>query len=152
MKHLWEVNHPYCCNEGNYYSNDCGATYRSWPDFIAAEGDSDLDYNLIFRWGWLEEDEDGTPTYAGDGNYRNGRLLIFFMGQRKGLYRYAEVDICRADEPSVRAFLEPRLAHLLRLWAPLAAPPEDGSQTPPAGDGEGDSRPNHSPSPSKEGA
>jgi len=123
--HLWEAEHPYYCNEGNYYSNDCGARYKRWSDFIASEGDADLDMNLVFRWDWVEGEDWGAEPYEGDDNYRNGLFKVFFLGQRKGIYRYAVVEVCRADESAVLAYLRPRMAHMLALWSPLSeAKPE----------------------------
>lgn len=121
-EHLWEVDHSYYCSTGNYYSNECSAGYRTLADFLKAEGNSDLDMNLVFRWDWGEGGESvaGGSPFSGDEYYRNGVLQVFFIGQRKGLFRSAEVQVCRADEPAVRAYLEPRLAHLLSLWAPLS--------------------------------
>jgi hypothetical protein len=119
--HLWEVEHDYYCNEGNYFSNDCHAEYSRWQDFAEATKDEDFDYNLVFRWDWkgpTDDSGENVPPNA-DPYYRDGRLLIFYMGQRKGLYRYVEVSVCQADEPAVREWLKPRLAHLLKLWAPL---------------------------------
>lgn len=29
MSHLWEVDHPYYCNLGNYFDNNCGNHYKS---------------------------------------------------------------------------------------------------------------------------
>ena len=92
MKHLWEVEHPYYCNEGNYYQNGCGQEYSTFAEFMESEGDSDIDYNLLFRWDWKEDGEycfetnAAKSSYNGDDYYRNGRLLLFFMGQRKGAY------------------------------------------------------------------
>lgn len=128
-KPLWSVEHPYYCNEGNYYApgrDQPTARYRSWAEFIEAEGNSDPDYNLLFRWDWRESEDWGHGVaFTGDENYRNGVLLLFWMGQRKGLYRWTEVEVCRADEPAVREFLRQRLDYLMRLWAPLTlSPPE----------------------------
>jgi hypothetical protein len=120
---LWEIDHPYYCSRSNFYAkgNDQPfVRYRSWSEFLREEGDFvDYDYNLLFRWDWLEGEGWELPEFNGDENYRNGLLMLFWMGQRKGLYRWSEVEICRADEPEVRRFLEPRLAHLLALWSPL---------------------------------
>ena len=142
--HLWEVDHSYYCNEANYFvgGNDhhkvCDE-HKRWSDFIAEYADADFDMNLVFRWDWVEEDpETGESTYKGDDNYRNGILKIFWMGQRKGLYRFSLVEVCRADEPAVIAFLRPRWEHLRELWAPLSA---DAARTlpetaqPQSGDG-----------------
>ena len=122
-KHLWEIDHPYYCNQGNYFAaggQDVFAHYRSWADFFVEEGDSDPDYNLLFRWDWHEGEDhsDGVP-FNGDVNYRNGVLLLFWMGQRKGLYRWSEVEVCRADEPAVREFLQARFDYLKRVWEPF---------------------------------
>jgi len=121
-KHLWEVDHPYYCNEGNYFAREsCCSKYRSWTDFVEEEGDSDLDMNLVFRGDWKEAEDDygNKIPFNGNVNYRNGRLLIFWMGQRKGLYRYSTIEVCRADEPAIRAWLQLRYDHLKTLWEPL---------------------------------
>lgn len=121
-EHLWEAKHPYYCNQGNHFDNDCGSEFKSFAEFLAEYEEADMDYNLVFRWDWHEGEDYGAGEFNGDVNYRNGHLLIFWMGQRKGLYLYTKVDVCRADEPAVRAFLEPRFAHLLKLWTPLDPP------------------------------
>lgn len=128
-RRLWGSDHPYYCNEGNYYApgNDQPhGRYRSWSAFLDCEGASDMNMNLLFRWDWREggDWEHGT-AFTGDENYRNGILLLFWMGQRKGLYRWTEIEVCRSDEPSVREWLTSRLTHLLSMWAPLsiAQPP-----------------------------
>lgn len=119
-KHLWEIKHLYYCNEGNYFARESvGIEYRSFADFLAEEGDLDMDYNLLFRWDWTVENDDGESNSNGDIYHRNGKLKLFWMGQRKGLYRYSLVDVCRADEPAVIEFLRPRMLHLFSLWEPL---------------------------------
>jgi len=119
VSHLWEAKHAYYCNEGNHYANGCGSDYKRWSDFLDEEADMDMDYNLVFRWDWVEGEDEGAEPFDGDVNYRNGILKVFFMGQRKGAYRWATVQVCRADEHAVRAFLEPRYRYLMRLWAPF---------------------------------
>jgi hypothetical protein len=124
MVHLWEVDHAYCCNLGNYFatSRDLPITrFKSFADFLSEWGDADFDYNLLFRWDWHEGEDHDLPPYNGDDNYRNGLLLIFWMGQRKGLYQWSEIEVCRADEPEVIKFLQPRFEHLMKLWEPLTA-------------------------------
>jgi len=119
-KHLWEVDHDYYCNEGNYFSNDCGSEFSSFSDFILQEGDSDIGLNLIFRWDWDENHpETGQSTFNGDPYYRNGKLKLFFIGQRKGLFRFSIIDVCRKDEDEVIKFLQPRMQYLFSLWQPL---------------------------------
>lgn len=123
--HLWEVDHPYYCNESNYYSNECHAKYLRWQDFFAAQGDMDLDMNLLFRWDWKAPRKDGEfeqpIEWVGDENYRDCNLQLFFVGQRKGLFRCVGIDVCRADEPAVRAWLLVRFEHLQKLWTPFQA-------------------------------
>ena len=124
---LWDIEHPYYCNEGNHFasSNDCHAHYGRWQDFVAEQGDGDLDMNLVFRWDWEAPRSDGRDTpivWQGDENYRDCELKLFYMGQRKGLYRWVTVDVCRSDEPAVREWLSIRFAHMLKLWEPFTAP------------------------------
>ncbi len=118
--HLWDAKHSYYCNEGNYFASEsCESSYKSFAEFIAEDGHADFDMNLLFRFDWEEESDDGGSTFNGDVNYRNGVLKLFWMGQRKGLYRWTVVEVCRADEPAVIEFLKPRLQHLLELWSPF---------------------------------
>lgn len=124
MTALWDQGHAYYCAESNFYARGDQQpfqAYKSLADFLAEEGDADLDWNLVFRWDWKEEDDDdGGSSYNGDPNYRNGKLLLFIMNQRKGLYRWVSVEVCRADEPAVIEYLRPRWEHLQKLWAPLS--------------------------------
>lgn len=120
--HLWEVDHPYYCYKKNYFTTKTVCDeHATWASFEWKYRNADVDTNLVFRWDWLEgEDWDAEP-FNGDVNYRNGKLLIFWMSQRLGLYRCSEVDVCRADEPAVVAFLRPRWEHMRWLWEPLSS-------------------------------
>lgn len=132
-KHLWEVDHPYYANEGNYFSQDCHTTFKTWPRFAADSADEDLDLNLVYRWDWKEGEDDEAGAFNGDENYRNGRLLIFYIGQRKALARSVEIEVCRADEPAVIEWLRPRFAKLMDIWEPLSPP--NGSEPEARSDG-----------------
>lgn len=104
--HLWEAKHSYYCNNGNYFANDCGNEFYSWESFLEAEGDCDPDYNLLFRWDW---------------DRRERTLSLYWMGQRKGLYRYTIVrGMADDDESSVRDWLAERWKHLSDLWSPIS--------------------------------
>lgn len=126
-RHLWEVDHPYYCNEGNWFSNSdkCHAHYNRWQDFLSEQGDADLDMNLVFRFDWIppyEDDDSEKPiAWQGDEYYRDSILKLFYMGQRKGLYRWATVDVCRKDEQAVREWLQVRWNHMRTLWEPLSS-------------------------------
>lgn len=112
MPHLWEIEHPYYCNEGNYYARESvEGKYDSWAGFAESEGDSDFDMNLVFRWDWLKAD----PTDEHWGN-KTDVLMIFWMGQRKGLYRYTTIQVTDADEPAVKEWLTARWHYLQLLW------------------------------------
>lgn len=120
-KHLWEVDHPYYCQEGNYFSSDCRVSYGSWQDFLDSDGGGDFDLNLVFRWDWeMPKDDEENVKLNPDTYYRDGELKLFFMTQRKGFNRSVSVSVCQADEPTVREWLQPRLEHLLKLWEPIA--------------------------------
>jgi len=111
-KRLWEAEHPYYAQRGNYFNNNCHQNFESWADFIAAEGDSDPDMNLIYRWDWI-------PAKPSDG-CDDDELSIFIVGQRKAIHRSCTISpISRDDEPAVRAWLQPRLELLMKIWLPV---------------------------------
>jgi hypothetical protein len=119
MKHLWEVDHPYYANEGNYYAKigDCHQDFDTIEAFLEAEGRADIDMNLVYRWDWkIDNTEDESED-------KRDRLCFYFIGQRKALARSVEVKISPGDrervEPLVKQYLMPRLRRLLELWAPL---------------------------------
>lgn len=106
MTHLWEPKHSYYCAEDNYFGGQCHSEFRSWQAFLEEEGNADLDYNLLFRWDWDRKEK---------------TLTLFWVGQRKGLFRSTTINAMHPDEePSVRAWLEWRWHHLQSLWAPLS--------------------------------
>ena len=117
MKRLWEIDHSYYCSEGNYYNNDCHTEYKSFADFLADYGDADMDMNMVFRWDWKESDpETGENNFNGDVNYRNGKLFLYVVGQRKALLTSKEIEVCRADEAEVIKYLKPRQEYMRALW------------------------------------
>ena len=123
---LWEVDHPYYCNEAPY-SNPGGEgpqRYRTWAEFAEEEDQYDMDLNLVFRFDWREGEDWELQAFNGDEYYRNGELWVFWMGQRKGLFRATVTEVCRADEPAVREWLQTRLDHLMKIWAPLSPSPQ----------------------------
>jgi len=117
MKHLWEIKHAYHCEGQNYFQSGLSTTetihhFESFKDFMDDWGDSDMDYNLVFRWDWLPKD----PEWEREQD----ELHVFFMMQRKGFHVECIVDgIKRTDEPKVRAFLTKRAEYMKELWEPL---------------------------------
>jgi hypothetical protein len=126
--HLWEIDHPYYCSESNYFSNDYRTVYASWQGFLEAEGDNDLDMNLLFRWDWTAKEYFDDDTLAARQEYASRfgdrdhawTLSLFWMLQRKGIFRVTEMDVCKADEPEVRQWLGVRADHLGLLWQPIS--------------------------------
>lgn len=119
-KHLWEVDHDYYCETSNYFSNETVARYKTWAAFAEAEGDAEMDRNLVFRWDWREGTGWDLAEYNGDDYYRHAELHVFIMGQRQGKFRSCIVDVCRADEPAIIEYLKPRWENLRQLWEPFA--------------------------------
>ena len=113
MKHLWEIDHPYYCGDGNYHSNDYTQNYDSWTEFIAAEGDSDVDLNLLFRFDWNDYENDGSL------------LQLCYMLQRKGAYRTVFIKVDHDDEPGIKVFLKERYEVMKSIWEPFAKEYED---------------------------
>lgn len=123
VKHLWEYDHPYYCNEGNYLASpvrdanlDVWEQHDSWASFYEAWGDSDPDVNLVFRWDWhawhLEFPEDYPDT-------EKHELQIFFMLQRKAFNKSVTVAVTPDDEPAVREWLTERATTVRAIWEPL---------------------------------
>jgi len=112
MLHLWEIEHPYYCSSNNYFSNDCCKKYETWKEFYEEEGGSDFDLNLLFRFDWRTP-ESGWVEEGGD------ILELFYVQQRKGLFRSVIIKINRDEEEDVIKFLTSRFRWLLKLWSPL---------------------------------
>lgn len=117
-KHLWEYDHPYYCEEGNFYKVDCHDKFESWAEFTETlfhGGDRDL--NLLFRWDWKlwgGDDVDDLP----EGERRH-ELLLFFVLQRKAILCSASIDVTPEDEPAVREWLAECAKTITALWEPF---------------------------------
>lgn len=130
MKHLWEVDHPYMMNMGNYFDADCHERAQSLDQFLQQFDEADIDYNWVIRWDWIEGrgcDDDFVRPADRPDTYMDGTLLIQFVGQRKSILFTWEIPVCRYDEPRVRAFLAKYAGYMAKMWAPfdLTAPAED---------------------------
>ena len=144
-RHLWEIDHPYYCSEGNFYKNGCHTLFESWEEFatpttVDSAGfggnvlyDWDDDLNFLFRWDWKKADpdnyflspgEDGDETAEFEEAAKIDTLMLFFMAQRKGRNMSAEVAVTEADEPAVRAWLEKKAEYMRRIWEPLLDTPD----------------------------
>jgi hypothetical protein len=114
---LWDADHPYYATEGSYFANGWHADFDSWADFIEAQGDNDLDMNLLYRWDW--EVPDPTLYVEGEEIPSEEYVALFFIHQRKAATRSARVQVTRDDEPAIREYLTVRASHLRLVWEPL---------------------------------
>ncbi|MFI7042645.1 hypothetical protein ACIBI0_38710 [Microbispora rosea] len=120
MKHLWEIDHPYYCEEGNFYKTGLANQFGSWSEFTETwfyQGDHDQ--NLVFRWDWVSWRRHPDPSLRSDSP---DVLLLFFVLQRKPILCSARIQITDDDEPAVRAWLEERAKTVAANWAPIALP------------------------------
>lgn len=104
------VDHSYYCSDSNYYSNDALVKYDTWDDFYSEFGNSDLDFNLCFRFDVYEND-DSDKYYA----------EVFMMQQRKG--RFVPICIEEVNESNLEEivkWLTPRWEYLKLLWKPIS--------------------------------
>lgn len=107
MPHLWEPNHDYYCHP------DEAGTFDSWAEFLEEWGESDKDYNLVFRWDWLPVEDEGTEDELPP------RVRINIIHQRKDNVLCVLVKITPEEEPAVREYLEQKWKELSDLWAPI---------------------------------
>jgi hypothetical protein len=114
--HLWEIDHPYYCQEGNYFKTGQHTAFSSWQEFteetVFVTGDRDL--NFLFRWDWRKP---GHHDWDGE-EY----LLLFFVIQRKGFNCSIQITVTEADEPAVRAFLTECAQTMRATWEPILTP------------------------------
>lgn len=113
---LIDQDHPYSGGvaHGNFFKSGWAASEASWDDFMEYAANWDLDYSFVYRWDWqVYKDAEGEPTH---------RLSLFWVQQRKGILGSHTIRVMPADEERIRAWLEIRWQHLLRVWAPFAPP------------------------------
>lgn len=116
--HLWEVDHPYYCDNASWYKVDDHSTWRSWAEFrdntIFTTGDRDM--NLLVRWDWHSWRRHPDTDLRSDAP---DELNLFFVMQRKGYLLSHSMTVTDDDEPEVRAFLTECAATIAALWQPL---------------------------------
>lgn len=121
VRHLWEIDHPYYCNEGNFYASgterhEVHSSYESWADFITEWGDSDPDMNLVFRWDWHRD----SGEFRAEGeDPEPDKLTVFWVLQRKAILRSTECVVTEADESAVREWLAGRAKTMAAIWEPI---------------------------------
>ena len=106
MKKLYEFKHPYYCATANYFNHECTWEYSSWSKFYEDHKNDKVDLNLIFRWDWLEaNEEDESDT-----------LQLSVVRQRTGIFGCYLIDVNKEDEPEVKDFLKPYANRIQKFW------------------------------------
>lgn len=125
MTKLWETDHPYYCEEGNYFvsglrGDEVHTEYESWQEFYDEWGNTDEDMNLVFRWDWKRADPDDYAVELEDGEeLPPDTLAVYWVLQRKAILRSTSCVVTEADEPAIRAWLTERARTVAAIWAPL---------------------------------
>lgn len=102
---LWEYDHPYRMEEGNFYKAGKEHYYSDWEDFIGEWGGEDVDLNRIHRWDFDKDDEEGTLT-----------LNLYYVLQRKAILLSCHILITDDDQSRIREFLKPHAELNTKLW------------------------------------
>ena len=104
------IDHSYYCSEYNYYDNDTRFHQPTWDDFMSKMGDADMDFNLIFRWD-IMLNEDTNEYY----------MELFYMQQRHGKFIVWVIDnVTDEDEESIKEFLSKYWQYMTELWKPIS--------------------------------
>lgn len=114
MKNLWEVDHPYYCNEGSYYDNSEHYDFKSWDDFISEWGQCDLDMNRIHRFDAHIQSEDYEEIP--DGFFF---VTFYRIHQRKARTSSQTVCVPIEDQQKVIDYLKPYFELEQKIWAPF---------------------------------
>lgn len=120
--HLWEVDHPHYCQEGNRFKTGQHTLIGSWAEFTEMtffSGDRDL--NLLIRWDWNSWRRHPDPLLRAD---EPDDLLLFFVMQGKAWLCSVGIQVTDEDESQVRRFLWDCARTTAAIWDPisLAAP------------------------------
>lgn len=124
---LQATDHSYYCSESNHYiGNQHGENfgrceYDAWADFQEEWLDSDgvnidMDYNLCFRFDITQKHNPDT-----DEPIDEFELWLFFMLQRKGIYRPVWIKhIEEKNMPEVERFLKMQWEYMQNQWKEIA--------------------------------
>lgn len=106
------ADHPYYCSDSNYYSREAYSEYDSIDEFLDDWKDTDMEYNMVFRFD-LKMRDDGTYSFE-----------CFFMLQRKGIFRPTITNnVTKADTEKIVSFLLPRFEYIQKMWEPFTNQP-----------------------------
>lgn len=112
-KHLWEIKHSYYCAEGSILEHD------SWENFLEDMGDADKDYNFLFRWDWIIDEDEEEPT---------DKMFLHYMLQRKAVHLTYVVKVKKEEELKIKQFLENKWQYMKNIWEPFSCVEEKGGE------------------------
>lgn len=115
MKHLWEAEHPYCAETGNYYATGCHYEYESWLDFLRDMEselplDENLNLNMVYRWDWIPKSDNPEDEQPFD------ELRLYVIHQRKARNVSFSIAVTPEDEPEIKEYLKIRFDYLMKVW------------------------------------
>jgi len=120
MKSLRELanSHPYYMSVTNYLADgsmNYGQThYDNVADFLDEWGESDNDYNSVFRWD-IHMNRDDEDEFTGTFSMQIAVIL-----QRKGHLMIQFIDDLDEESlPAIMAWLQERYDYVKRTWKPL---------------------------------
>lgn len=123
-KHLWEIEHPGYCEQGNpdpsYSDEESHLVFSDWQDFRANYADTpevENSANLVYRWDWKIPDND--DVYP-EGTRPPDSLFLYIVNQRRGPFIFSvEVPVTPDDETGVKEWLSERAEAMRSVWTPL---------------------------------
>lgn len=111
MLRLEETNHDYFCESG---ITDNAEIFECWQDFKEDGLDYDFDYNLLFRFDILKDED--MNCYV---------LELHHALQRRGIEQWHAViqNIKKEDMPEIENYLRKAKKHLLKMWEEIDVDP-----------------------------
>ena len=104
-------------------SRPIGTAMASATSVVVLADSAIAGLNMLYRWDWhawhLEY-----PNDHPNGS-ESHELELFWMMPRKGIMARDTITVTPADEPAVRAWLEPHWQYMRDLWEPLASTPTE---------------------------
>jgi hypothetical protein len=109
MKRLADYNHHYECSNINCHSPKTKLTYKTFDEFYSDFVDSEINFNLIFRWD-VKRRDDGS-CYCD----------LFMIQQRHGVFLPIHIKcLTEIEEARLQNYLKQHWQYLKDIWAPIS--------------------------------
>ena len=121
-RHLWEPEHPYYCEQGNYLADssiEAHYQFPSWEEFHEFATTSEFEYedlNLVFRWDWVKP---ALEDYEEGEELPSDKLMLYVVQQRRAFNLSYEVDVTEKDESAITEWLIERAKKMTSIWQPV---------------------------------